>query len=164
MYDKEKYMTLNPSKGSHRDPFKKLIANSKLSARVGVYGGNNPTKMVGLTDENGKPYSYHNKKLDPKTGLPLGTKKHKLVAEDLEKIWRKQKGLCYWMGIPMELEGLFISYDPFAPSVERLDNNKGYVLGNVVLATSFANKGRSAYKGSILSFKRKLRKLMRETR
>ena len=162
MYDKEKYMTYNPKKGCRSDPFKWLIMKSKLSANVGVYGGNNPSKMVGMKDENGKPYSYHNPKLDPKTGLKAGTKKHTITADDLEKLWSKQKGMCFWMDIPMELGGLFVSNSPWAPSVERLDNGKGYVLGNVVLATSFANKGRGAYKGSILSFKRKLRKLMRQ--
>jgi hypothetical protein len=162
VYDKEEYMTFNPKTGFRNDPFKWMIKKSKLSANEGVYGGNNPTKMVRMKDENGKPYSYHNPKLDPKTGLKAGTKKHTITADDLEKLWKKQKGMCFWMDIPMEFKGLFVSNSPWAPSVERLDNSKGYVKGNVVLATAFANKGRGAYKGSILSFKRKLRKLMRQ--
>ena len=35
--------------------------------------------------------------------------------------------------------------DPRRPSLDRLDEKIGYVRGNVVLTTTFANMGRSAY-------------------
>ena len=163
MYNKEKYIIWNEEAHSWRDPFKMLAYKAKSSANTGTYGGNNASKMRGMRDENGKLYSYHNPKLDPKTGKKYGVKEYNLDAEYLEKMWRKQKGMCYWMNIPMKLEDLLVSNSPWAPSVDRLDNDKGYLKGNVVLATSFANRGRGSYNEvSDLSFKRTLRKLMRE--
>ena len=44
MYNKDKYMTYNPKKGCRTDPFKRMLTKSKLSANVGVYGGNNSSK------------------------------------------------------------------------------------------------------------------------
>ena|SRR5579859_1542065 len=56
-------------------------------------------------------------------------------------LFEQQQGLCYWLGIPMVPSGG--KRDPQRPSVDRLDNSKGYVRGNVVLACMFANMGRS---------------------
>lgn len=56
-------------------------------------------------------------------------------------LFERQRGLCFWLGIPMvpSVE----TRDPRRPSLDRLDPALGYVRGNVVLATSFANLGRS---------------------
>jgi hypothetical protein len=56
-------------------------------------------------------------------------------------LFEQQKGLCYWLGIPMVPSA--VNRDPRRPSVDRIDNAKGYVRGNVVLTTMFANMGRS---------------------
>lgn len=57
----------------------------------------------------------------------------------LEELKEKQKGLCYWLKIPID----FSMKDKLRkPSLDRLDNLKGYEVGNVVLTTVFANTGR----------------------
>lgn len=58
----------------------------------------------------------------------------------VKALFEKQRGLCYWTGVPMvpSVE----KRDPQRPSLDRLDNAIGYVPGNVVLATQFANIGR----------------------
>lgn len=71
-----------------------------------------------------------------------------ISIEDIKDLWEKQNGKCYWLGIDMSLEDLEIKDSPFAVSVERLDNNLGYINGNIVLASRFANRGRGAYNGS----------------
>ena len=79
---------------------------------------------------------------------------------DIEDMWNKQDGRCFWLGIKMSLEDLYIKNSPFAPSVERLDSSIGYVKGNVVLASRFANRGRGAYDNE--DFKERLDSLLLE--
>lgn len=64
----------------------------------------------------------------------------RFTLSDVEALWMKQRGRCYWTGVPMvpSVE----KRDPQRPSLDRLDNAIGYVPGNVVLATAFANIGR----------------------
>ena len=75
------------------------------------------------------------------------TKRHKITItiEDLKELWSIQKGKCYWMGIDMSLEDLFLPHSPFAVSVDRVDSKKGYHKSNIVLTTRFANRGRGKY-------------------
>lgn len=53
---------------------------------------------------------------------------HKIDASYLEELWKKQDGKCFYSGIQM-------NYDKheWRVSIERLDNDKGYIDGNVVL-------------------------------
>lgn len=57
----------------------------------------------------------------------------------LELMKQEQKGMCYWLNIPID----FTLKDKLRkPSLDRLDNSKSYEIGNVVLTTVFANTGR----------------------
>lgn len=52
-----------------------------------------------------------------------------LTMDDLERMYRKQRGRCFYSGLPMVVRrGVFWKASP-----ERLDTTKGYVDGNVVL-------------------------------
>lgn len=68
-----------------------------------------------------------------------------ITLDDIKQLWIEQDGRCYWLGIRMSLEDVMIKDSPFAVSVERLDNSRGYIEGNIVLASRFANRGRGAY-------------------
>ena len=115
---------------------KKIWSNVKLSAAYGAGGG---------------------RLKDLKTNVG-----HDLTISiyDIEDMWNKQDGRCFWLGIKMSLEDLYIKNSPFAPSVERLDSSIGYVKGNVVLASRFANRGRGAYDNE--DFKERLDSLLEE--
>jgi hypothetical protein len=65
-----------------------------------------------------------------------------LDADYLRSLWEQQRGLCYWLGIPMEPS--IETRSPARPSVDRLVPARGYTRGNVVLSTQFANMGRNA--------------------
>ena len=54
----------------------------------------------------------------------------------------EQDERCYWLGTKINISDVFISHHPLAPSVDRLNNDDGYVPGNVVITTRFANRGR----------------------
>jgi hypothetical protein len=117
--------------------FKILWNNVKLSARYGAGGGRvhkNDGQMRDLT----------------------------ICIDDLVYLWEKQQGRCHWLNIKMSLEDLEIKDSPFAPSVERLNNDLGYVSGNVVLASRFANRGRGAYQND--DFYDRLESLLKEAR
>ena len=65
------------------------------------------------------------------------------VTIDVEWVRRqleKQKGCCYWSGLPLDL-----SYRSFLrkPSLDRLVASKGYTPGNVVITTWALNAARS---------------------
>lgn len=80
-------------------------------------------------------------------------KRRKIYGEsdiDLEYIlemWENQKGLCAVSGIKMAFGFSDVEKDkynryvrkPFNASIDRIDNNKGYVKGNVCLVCSIIN-------------------------
>lgn len=65
-----------------------------------------------------------------------------LDADYIKSLWEQQKGLCYWLGIPMVPS--LDNKAPARPSLDKLDPPKGYTRGNVVLTTMFANMGRNS--------------------
>ena len=132
-----------------KDPFKKLLANVKLSASGGSVGGR---LYIGLP---GKKNKKKRKKIWKTVGHNFN-----ITVEDLKLQWKKQRGKCWWLGIPMSLEDLFVINSPFAVSVDRVDSSGGYTSNNIVLTMRFSNLGRGAYDDP--GFKRRMRKLIRE--
>jgi hypothetical protein len=65
-----------------------------------------------------------------------------ITEQSLIDQWNKQNGKCYWLDIPMCIDDVYTSNNPFSPSVDRLDNNKDYDVDNIVICTGFANMGR----------------------
>lgn len=64
-----------------------------------------------------------------------------ITKEYILKLFEDQNHLCYWFGIPLIPTESF--KDPQQPSLDRLDPNRGYVKGNVVLTCLAANLGRN---------------------
>ncbi len=69
-----------------------------------------------------------------------GMPEPEITEADILGLFEAQQGLCYWFGIPMTPST--VSQDVFKPSLDRLDNSKGYTKDNVVLSTRAANIGR----------------------
>lgn len=67
-----------------------------------------------------------------------------LTSQDIIDLYDKQNGKCYWLGIDMSKDNSY--YTPNQPSIDRLDNSKGYTKDNIVLACTFANLGRKTTK------------------
>ena len=115
--------------------------NVKMSAEHGASGArelSNPKKSGKIRAEY--------RKNDLRVGNQ-STKRHKIdiTIDDLKDLWKIQKGKCYWLGIDMSLEDLFIPHSPFSVSVDRLNSDRGYHRNNIVLTTRFANRGRGSY-------------------
>lgn len=65
-----------------------------------------------------------------------------VTPDDLRRKFLEQGGLCYWTGIPLNMQKVFESYNMEMPSVDRLDNADGYHYHNIVITTRFINVGR----------------------
>ena len=76
----------------------------------------------------------HTKPRDPKS----------VMIKHLQEVWVNQKGRCYYSGVPLKEEYLFTGDQNIeAISVERIDNNKGYIVSNIRLTLRGINKMRS---------------------
>lgn len=64
-----------------------------------------------------------------------------LTVDDINEMFEKQNGLCYWFKIPLIPSNQ--KKHPQQPSLDRLDRNKGYTKDNVVLCCYSANIGRN---------------------
>ncbi len=64
-----------------------------------------------------------------------------LDAEFVRSLYEKQDGRCHWLNVPFEC--VDEHRNPLQPSLDRIDCNRGYTRDNVVLASQFANMGRS---------------------
>lgn len=115
-----------PRKG--RNPWKRVLANTKLSANYGCFGGSS-------RNPKNRP--------DKKRGCQ-STKTHNVCVswEDLERKFKEQNGKCFWFGIPLDPDWVFRSHFPLAPSTDRLDNAGDYTYDNIVITCRLANVGR----------------------
>ena len=99
-----------------RNPWKKLIQSAYRSAAPG-----------------------HIKKNGIKRTEPLDVT---ITESYLAEQFLKQNRKCYWTEFPIDPQGVFESHNPLAPSLERLDDSKGYIPENVVIALRLFNLGR----------------------
>jgi hypothetical protein len=98
-----------------RNPWKKLLRNIRISGR--------------MRDAH----------------LDKAPKNVMVTWEELKEIFKEQNKRCYWLGIPLNPQDIFISYYPLAMSADRIDGNADYHKDNIVICSRFANLGRSQY-------------------
>lgn len=99
-----------------RNPWKTLISKAKTAARPG-----------------------QEKKNGIKRTEPLDVTIDEMY---LIKQFSKQDGKCYWTEFPIDPHGVYEKNNPLAPSLERLDESKGYIADNVVICLRLFNLGR----------------------
>lgn len=63
-----------------------------------------------------------------------------ITPDYMRELWMLQGGKCYWTGFPMVVE--LDPRHPLKPSIDRIQPEKGYTIGNVVWCTNFANRAR----------------------
>lgn len=106
-----------------RDPWKKVMANMKVSSRRRYH-----------VKEGGDKAEVRKTRIYAITVTP----------NDLQAIFEEQGGLCYWLGTPLDPNSVFIPNNPLAISTDRLDNDRDYSRDNIVITTRFANLGRGS--------------------
>jgi len=65
-----------------------------------------------------------------------------ITEQHLIELYKKQNGRCYWSNYPLNPNDVFKKHCPQSISLDRLDDSRGYVPGNVVLTTRGENLGR----------------------
>lgn len=63
-------------------------------------------------------------------------------ADYLLELFDKQKGLCAYFNVPLKIVNT--KKHPLKPSLDRIDNSKGYTKDNIVLCCLMANMGRNS--------------------
>ena len=80
-----------------------------------------------------------------------------ITREDVNNLWEKQQGKCYYSHIPMNQT--WNKKHPQQVSIDRLDNTKGYSIENTVLCCQSINYAKNSYPLDIfLDFLNKLKK------
>jgi hypothetical protein len=66
---------------------------------------------------------------------------HNITEEFINDLWDYQNGKCFWFGFDLldHLDGM----NPLQPTLDRIDNMKGYTEDNVILTCLAANLGRN---------------------
>lgn len=97
-----------------RNPFKKMLARIKSSDKALCKHSNKPMWEIHIT------------------------------WQDIERQFDRQQGRCYWLGIKLCADDAFSTKNVLIPSIDRLDNQRGYEVGNFVVTSRLANLGRGA--------------------
>jgi hypothetical protein len=121
-------------------------AHAKGKVNLGNFLGNGPTDHLprgSFLDEH-SPFRYFMRKARNRKGNT------DLDLPYLQTLWRAQGGRCAISGIQMELPihgqaWAMRSRDPWKPSLDRIDNAKDYIKGNVRFITVIANFARNEF-------------------
>ena len=65
-------------------------------------------------------------------------------------LWESQQGKCAISGVPLQMISWSQSNkNPYRASLDRIDNDKGYVVGNVRLVTHWINNAKSTWSDDV---------------
>ena len=65
-----------------------------------------------------------------------------ITAEYLKEVWEQQQGICPLTDCPMDLE---TRSSPLSASVDRIDNDKPYIAGNIRFISLMGNLARNKW-------------------
>lgn len=98
----------------------------------------NPYKKI-LNNAKGAQNGWNKK--HQKVGINRPVKVFTITHEDIERVFNEQNGKSKWLGIKININDVFRTNYPFAPSLDRLDNSKDYTPDNICISTRFENLG-----------------------
>jgi len=122
-----------------KNPFKGLLSTVNFSKETGSAGPRAVKWAAETLDRNIK--EDIEKMYDD-----LRHENSDITLEDLEEIFVRQDGKCYWSKIPLVPETNGTTGYSLSMSPDRLDNSGkiwgDYTIPNIVITTQFANRGR----------------------
>ena len=69
---------------------------------------------------------------------------------DVVDLWLEQEGKCALTGIELEWQGGTLQdRNPLRASIDRMDNEQGYVKGNLRLVCHWANNAKSTWSDEV---------------
>jgi hypothetical protein len=117
-----------------KDELEKLFRNSYGNAQTGTGGG----KLYSSYRKRGLSIEETKKKCNAKTFT--------ITRDYIQEIWCNQKGKCDDSNVIMDTKYLWINQHSLAPSIDRIDNNEGYIVGNIRIVLRGFNKFRGTMK------------------
>ena len=122
----------------------------KIKEKYREFYKNNKEKIKEKSREFYKNNKEKRKNTDKKnwyirvlTWIKTRKKNVDIDSDFLLELFKKQEGKCYWFGVELITDSMV--KHPFQPSVDRLDNSKGYEKDNVVISSLIANLSRSDF-------------------
>lgn len=94
------------------------------------------------------PFRYHLNNIKKHIKKRKNVKEFDITLEDLQSQWEKQNGICPYTGIKMENSytmNRVPKLSPFRASLDRIDNSKGYILGNIEFVSYMAQIGKNRF-------------------
>jgi hypothetical protein len=118
-----------------KDALERLFENIRQNAK----GSKSGVTRTALNKTN-----LSKESINEKMGVKKKDSKSVLI-QHLQELWVNQKGRCFYTGIKMNESYLFTGDQNIeAISVERINNNEGYVVGNLRLVIRGINKMRGS--------------------
>ena len=131
LYRNKKYRDNNPDKEKARNKRYRNENLNKEIIRASKYYINNRSNKWFV-------YLFKNcKKSNKKYSTQVDFDSYYLL-----ELFENQNGLCGYFKIPLFITEIY--KHPFKPSIDRIDNNKGYTKDNIVLCCLMANMGRNS--------------------
>jgi len=70
--------------------------------------------------------------------------------EYMLELWEAQEGKCAISGVSLQMSSWSqANKNPYRASLDRIDNSKGYVIGNVRLVTHWINNAKSTWSDAV---------------
>ena len=133
---------LDESQFYHRTrPSGKVYVNSKCKkCCIAKSGG--PGQVPVITERmNRNPLTWVKRILSTTRGnAKRKNREHTLDLQYLVDLWNKQEGVCALTGVSMLRT--MKAREPRTASLDRIDNSKGYIQGNVQFVTTWANRSK----------------------
>ena len=123
-----------------------LRENGTITRGVEWNGGKN--RFINKDKKNHFTVAVYNNRMHSaiKQGLEW-----KITQKDINEIYEKQSGLCFYTGIPLrstdnpKIYASEMKNNPLTISIDRRDSSVGYSIDNIVLCCRFVNYAKNAY-------------------
>lgn len=136
-----------------KNPDRKFFCSTRCSCtywnRLKPRKGNPESLKKGSSLDKFSPFRYFLNKSKHRN------KENNLDLEYLKDLWEQQQGLCALSGKKLELptnSGAWNKQtrDPWKPSLDRIDNSRGYIKGNVRFVCVAANIAKQTWPDAVL--------------
>ena len=119
----------------NRSNYCSRICSGKQTNKNNKHKGNLNNLVVGSRRDEFTPFRYYFRNSKKRF------KDFNLTLEYLKQLWETQKGVCPYSGIQLNLAEYNRNHnDPiYTASLDRIDSNRGYVIGNVQFISTCIN-------------------------